>query len=229
MTFGLKEIGDYLVKLQIKSQGFSHKSPYSKDDIRHAGFLHALGVIQALIILNNILLAVQKNQIPDNLYQPLFGIKKEWVPQQFPTLKSFCMIALITEFHFGLEIFLKIILNNFVENTPQKFYQISKQTLEKTSIPDKDRKYAILMALAHMRNIYHSNGIHTNRSTPSLMVKHLKFEFIINEEPKCITDEHICVILDEVLSIMGEIVNSKKVLQIKKSLPVQFIPDENFP
>ena len=126
-------------------------------------------------------LAVQKNQIPDQIYQPLFGMKKEWVPQQFPTLIIFSGIALITEFHFGLEVFLKNILNKLEQNTPTKFYEIADQLLDKITISEKRKKYNILMTASHMRNVYHSNGIHTNKTQSPVIIKKLKFEFIQNK------------------------------------------------
>jgi len=228
MVFGLKETVDYLIKLQIKAQSFCNKSPYSKDDIRHAGFLHILGVIQPLIIIYNVSLAVQKNQIPDHIYQPLFGMKQEWAHQQFPALNVFSGIALITEFHFGLEVFLKNILNKLEQTTPTKFHEIAKQLLDKITISEKKEKYDILMTASHMRNVYHSNGIHTNRTRSPVTIKKLEFEFIKSKQPECANSEHVCVLIDEILSMMEEIVTSSEVVQIKEKIPDQYIPDNNY-
>ena len=226
MPTRFEEVANYLVIMQNKAQDICHSSPYPEDDIRHRGFLHVLGVIQPLIIIWNILLAVDRNKVPDQYYMPLFGMKKEWVPQQFGTLEIFEGISLIIQLHFGLEVFLKNILSKIETPIPTKFYQIAHKLLEKISISEKEKKYLTLMALTHIRNGYHSNGIHLNKSTKAIFIQNLKFEFIRGQSYECATPKHVCVLVNEIISIMEKITLAKEVKRIKEKIPDQYIPDD---
>lgn len=211
--------------MQQKTQDICHKSLYPEDDVRHRGFLHILGVIQPLIIIWNILIAVDGNKIPDQYYMPLFGMKKEWVSQQFGALEIFAGISLIIQLHFGLEIFLKNILSKIETPVPSKFYQIAHKLLEKISISEKEKKYLTLMALTHIRNGYHSNGIHLNKSTKPILIQNIKFEFKRGQSLEGVTPKNVCVLVTEIISIMEEIILTKEVKEIKEKIPDQYIPD----
>ncbi len=225
MESRFQEIANSFVNMQKKTQKICNASLFSEDDIRHGTFLHVLGVIQPLIIITNILIAFDKDRIPSSIYEPLFGMKKEWASQQFTTLETFAGISLIIEFHFGLEIFLKIILSKMEISVPSKFYQIAEELLGKISIREKEQKLKVLTTLSHIRNVYHSNGIHTNKSTEPIFIQGLKFEFKQGKEPDCVTPKHVCVLIDEIISIMEEITLAKEIKEIKEKIPLQYFPD----
>lgn len=220
------ETGKQLIKLQTKAAKISKNSKFPKDDIRHKAFTHILGVVQPTLIIFNILNSDKKNKIPTDLYLPIFGLKKENTLTNFTTLEVYCGISFIVQFHFGLEIFLKNILAELRPSVPLKFYQIAHQLLENISIPDKNKKYAMMMALTHMRNGYHANGNHLNKSTKLFLIKGMEFEFVKGQKFKCNTQMHALVLTDELVTIMEEIVNSPEVQKITKKIPDHYLPSD---
>jgi hypothetical protein len=220
------EFAQGLGNLQMKIHGICNDSPYPSDDLRHGIFLHVLGIIQPSIIIWNLLIAVNKNQIADATYKSIFGMEKEWVPQQFGALENFSCTAIITVFHFVLEIFLKNILAKLEKkNPPQQFNKISKQILAKIMIDEDEIRYQTFMTLSNIRNGYHSNGVHTNDTCKLFKINELEYQFVQGEPIECITSKHVLVLLDKIISIMEEIVATEKVHGIKENIPDQYVPE----
>lgn len=219
-----RPLGKLFVVLQEKTQKIIHDSNYPADDVRHLAFLQCLGIIQPDIMVLNTIYTSLENQIPENMYPALFGIKKEWKEQQFGALERFVQYSSIIMFNFVLENFLKNLLAKLEKSDPPR--QISKTTqklLYSISIVNPQNKINVLLTLGHIRNSFHSNGIHENESTQQISLSGELFEFIKGQpilHTNWIRMHHL---LDEIITIMDEIISTKEIKAISEKIEGRFI------
>jgi hypothetical protein len=200
------------------------------DTTRYAEFdnrRHVFGVLRMQVIWTESMIAIMKGietgEISDKLAHFIFGVPSSGQKDFFGQFFLLSRLAFISNFNFQIENFFKTLLVELgIKNIPRGYYNIVKEVLTKTKMPYAQKKLDILYALAMIRNSFHSNGIHSE-STKSITINGMPFHFIKGKKVYVNYDK-LTVIIDEIISILEEIVNSAVVKKITKEIPMLYIP-----
>ena len=218
-----RQRAELMVKLQNKIKSIISKSDYGDNDIRKAVFSNCRSFIMSSILTLKVLSIREENRLDDKLYVGLFGLTKDASTSFFNSYGKFTRLSLVTMFQFQVENLLKNILFALTSKKPPKgFYKISKELFNLISIEDKSYKQDALYVPAMIRNTFHSNGIHTEK-TKSLEIKGEKFEFIQNNNISCASWYHIYTSFDKSIDIMNEIISNTKIASL------EHVSDQYFP
>lgn len=213
-----------LMELRLKILDLIEKHGYTENDIR----FHVLNTIASTLHYSlmriNFYLACKSKKIPHELIVQLTGTPN-WDLKLFEDDVKFTRIGFLTLIQFQIENFMKILLSNLEENDPpRKYYEIVEKILKLLELKDIEIKKGKLNVLAYMRNSLHSNGIHTN-SPKTFEIDSHKFEFIKNKSSHNTSWAEIIFALEHVTDIINEIIEHQKIKDIKKQLPLSYIPN----
>lgn len=202
----------------------SHLDPqYAEFDNRR----HVFGVLRMQVMWTESILGImnglETKMISDELAHFIFGVKSEHQKDFFNEFFLLSRLSFISNFNFQLENFFKTLLVELgIKNIPRGYYNIAKEILTETKMPYAQKKLDTLNALAMIRNSFHSNGIHVE-PTRSITINGTVFHFIKGK--KVFVDyEKLTVVIDEIISILEEIVNSVEVKKITKKVPMLYYP-----
>jgi hypothetical protein len=127
-------------------------------------------------------------------------------------------LGFITLVHFKIDNLFYNILRHLNNSEPKKGYTNRVNRLvSECSITDKDAAKKTLFALASMRNTLHNNGIHRGES---LFIKLGPFnlDFKSGQYIECAGWNHIVIILEMNIDVLGEILMSKPIVNIKTEI-----------
>lgn len=220
----LEERTKRLLQLRLRIQEIKNKFGYPEKDGREKILNNITWIIASVVMKMNIALEYNNNPQIRPTIQKLIGLSQGDLKTPLEVDVDITRMSFITMFQFQLETLMKILLAEFsTKKLPQGFYDISKELLTVLSIKNIDYKLDVLNALAYMRNCLHSNGVH-NKPTKTFDVNGLKLEFIENKLLKVGKWEEICHLANESISIIGEILETPKVSDLKGTLSDVYIP-----
>jgi len=116
--------------------------------------------------------------------------------------------TLATKAHFKIDSLFSNLLRAH-SASPEKpgFWHLSKDMLILAGICPKGPENDALLALANLRNSYHSNGIH-NKCSKSFLISAKQFDFRQGERVECASWDHITVLLRANISVLSSVLLS---------------------
>ena len=131
-------------------------------------------------------------------------------------------LGFMTLAHFKIDNLFYNILRH-LNALPEKrgYWNLTDKILEQCSIPKRGTEKDILTAFAYLRNSLHGNGIHRN-SDLTLTIGEMKFKFVKGSRVECASWEHIVVLLKANVEILGKILQSDKVKNIRSEIQDDF-------
>jgi hypothetical protein len=130
-------------------------------------------------------------------------------------------LGLVIIIHFKLENLLSSLLNKIANKKIQGLGGIFEELSQEIVIDDIPEKAAVIKAFSSIRNSLHNNGIHTYPSF-SINVKGLNYEFIKDGVVQCASLIHIINLIQAIIDIVEEVLESKTVKDIKEIIPDSF-------
>ncbi len=110
-------------------------------------------------------------------------------------------------------------LNTLLNN--KGYYNLTDEILKQCSLQKKGTEKDILTAFANLRNSLHCNGIHKNDNL-SITIDGTKFDFIKRKRVECASWEDIILLFSSNVDILGKILLSQKVINIKTEIEDDF-------
>jgi len=180
--------------------------------------------VVSIISRLNIILALNAGQVSHTTVKQLIGLGKGDLKIPLETDLTVVRFGVLTLFQFQLETLLKNILEKITNNPPPNtYYAVTENLLNELSLNAKTKKHRTLNVLATMRNCLHSNGIHTKK-TKQITVDGHKMKFIKGKTYKGGNLDEIHFLINEVLTILEEILNHPSVRGLNMPVPSQFLP-----
>lgn len=212
-----------LMKLRLKILDLIEKHGYTENDIRYYVLNSIAWALHFALIRIHFYLACKSQKIPPDIVTQLIGTSN-WDLKLLEHDVKFTRIGILTFIQFQIENFFKILLANLEENNPpRKYHEIVEKILKFLEIKEIETKIDKFNVLAYMRNCLHSNGIHTNFSKTFEIDGH-KFEFVKDKVCHTTSWGEIIFVLDHAINIIDEIIEHKKIKDIKKQLSISYIP-----
>ena len=214
-------------KIDLRLKNIHQTFSYDNDDNRKRVF----GVLHSLIthyeMMLKIMCARDAHHLNPNDFRNVFGIgyddQSQWEAFQVTSKNSY-----ITLSHFVIENFFKTLLVELdtTKNPPRGFYAITDTLLKKISVSDKARKLEILNAMAMIRNSMHNNSIHVPippaPDSQTITIGNIRLQFD-KGQPTYMLESEMIVLLNTIIDILEEIVNSAEVQQLPP-VPKLFVP-----
>ncbi len=220
-----RERAQFFIDLANELKSIINESSYDPGDVRRLAFSNCRSLIGTSVVVLNILSAREEDRLPDALYPELFGLSKSDATTFFNSFGKNSRLGLVALLQFQVENFLRSVLNELQPGSPpHEFMRIARRLLESVMSPDFDSRLAVLNCLQQIRNSYHSNGTHTEKSV-SLTIAGKEFQFVQGQTVKCAGWEHIAIAFREVIKIMEAIVSSPSVSAITHQIPVRYSPE----
>jgi len=131
-------------------------------------------------------------------------------------------LAQITLILFKIEKLFWNVLNhlNMLPKGNPGFYKLTTKILEVSNILDDELKNAPI-ALSHIRNSLHNNGIHCKEDFEFTTMTD-RYHFLKNEIVRCASWPQLLKLLDLNVDLLGKILQSEKILGIKGLIADQF-------
>jgi len=127
-------------------------------------------------------------------------------------------LGLVIFFHFKLEQLLGSLLNKISNKKIQGLGKIFTELSQEIGISDISEKARIIKAFSSIRNSLHNNGIHVDSSF-SIEVRGVNYEFIKDGVVQCASLDHSINLIQAILNIIEDILESGKVRKIKEIIP----------
>lgn len=188
---------------------------------------HVFGVLRMQVLWTESIIGIRRGletkAISDDLAHFIFGVYPKDQKAFFEQFFLLSRLAFISNFNFQIENFFKTLLVELgIRNIPKGYYNIVQEVLTKTKIPYAQKKLDTLYTLARIRNSFHSNGIHIE-PTKSITINGTSFHFVKGKKVYVNYDK-LTILIDEIISILEEIVNSAEIKKITKKIPMLYIP-----
>jgi hypothetical protein len=175
----------------------------------HAAFTH-----EAFLKAENLEKVVHLSEV----YQ-----SQEAIAQFIEDLSQYDKASLITAFLFSVENLLRSIALEIQKSSGTgneqfgKYRRIAEYVTSEAELADHARSFDILMAASYIRNCLHQSGIHIVENS-TIKIGGLTFEFFKDEVVSCASWKHIVTALDAVVTVVGEILRTPKVMAIPAPL-----------
>ncbi len=124
-------------------------------------------------------------------------------------------LGFMTIAHFKIDNLFHNILKH-LNSLPSKtgYWNLTNEILNQCSLSKTATEKECLTAFANLRNSLHGNGIHTTNSL-SIQIDGTEFNFIKGQRVECASWNHIIVLLNSNVDILGKILLSPRVINIK--------------
>lgn len=151
-------------------------------------------------------------------FQLIIGNNKEPLEKSLSILEYNYRLSFITLIHFQIEQLFKDILFKLISQRVESCKGIITKLFSNPNplITLKDNKlsYEALLCLGYIRNTLHSNGFHTKQDV-TFSFNGLIYEFKAKRMIECASWEHILELVDFVVQVVIEMLNTEKINLIK--------------
>ena len=155
----------------------------------------------------------------DRFAMEVFGLtSQESIGPQIRNTNKYVKLSWCTQFQFQIENLFRNILKELRESVPAGYWNISQKLVKSLGMQDRIYCQQVLNILAFIRNSQHANGTHFGYKEQDTIIKvdGVPFEFRHGAVIQCATWDHIAHAWLNVLSILRQIYNNERVLEIRE-------------
>jgi len=215
----LSDIADRLYR-------FAKDKKYKNTDARHVALMNCGTSLFFAGIIINIVSKVSDGKLSKKDFIALVGQTHDDVDFTVNIIELEVRLGLIVKIQFQIENLFRSLLRELkvVDIDRSGFVDLAKIIFKQTSLPDAPKKFEIIKTFSLIRNSLHANGWFHGKSD-AFNIGGMRFEFKTDERISCAHWRHLWVLLEELVSVVEEILSRPTISDIPGTVADLFVWD----